>query len=561
MESIAQLVYVLASSTLWLTASGLMLWLYLQSRHQLSPATRAAASILVVLQGWIWIGIPVQLGQLAQVNEFAQLEQVWSHWKAAEIALQKSATVDAVQAMASLQIDSRPAQTTTSPPIESRPSVAAIDLPALMRLTNVVVAAIWAAGIAIIIWRSVGSFVALCRMIQTLPLAPAEWQYEFSALCVKRNIRSPLALKVSNVAAPMLFQTWGRASIVVPAWLWESCTADQRTSILLHELAHYQRRDIWRQFAVRLLVLPHWFNPVAWWAARQFEAASEAACDETACGDNSLHAIGYAKALLTLNERAGLRYAQALSISGSSLTERIRRVLCPEFKESQMSRFLVLSSLMLLTGLATIRIQAAGQAPPAKSETAKNDAGSSNAASLLPNGGFEEFDEETGDPLSWGPTRVARTPDGTGLAGHYLLSASPSLAHGGKRSVMVAIGENHPALPVAYNWTTEVQGWKAGETYDLSGWLKTEKAKQPAFIMVQFWDKNADPKAKRMIGGAGTEKDFPIKGDTDWTKVSTRFTVPEGTGSLRLRAGLASKGNRGAKAWLDDLSLVKIASK
>jgi len=67
----------------------------------------------------------------------------------------------------------------------------------------------------------------------------------------------------------------------------------------------------------------------------------------------------------------------------------------------------------------------------------------------------------------------------------------------------VAIGDNHPGLRVDYNWTTEVQGWKAGETYELSGWIKVEKAKQPAFIMVQFWDKNEDKKLRRMIGGAG----------------------------------------------------------
>ena len=140
------------------------------------------------------------------------------------------------------------------------------------------------------------------------------------------------------------------------------------------------------------------------------------------------------------------------------------------------------------------------------------------------------------------------------------IPARHKLAHGGKRSVLVAIGENHPGLRVDYNWTTEVQGWKAGETYELSGWIKVEKAKEPAFIMVQFWDKNEDRKARRMIGGAGTEKDFPVKGDTEWTKVTTRFTVPKGTGSLQLRAGLSSKGNRGAKAWLDDLSLVKVGA-
>src|SRR5262249_39729828 len=236
-------------------------------------------------------------------------------------------------------------------------------------------AAIWMAGIAIVLGRSIGALVALSRMVEALPRATAAWQNELSALCVKLKIAKPLALKIGNVATPLLVQTWGRASIVVPAWLWEWCTADQRTSILLHELAHYRRGDLWRQLAMRLLVLPHWFNPVAWWATRQFEAASEAACDEAACAGDPLVAISYSKALLVLNERAGLRYASALAISGGSLTERIRRVLHPEFhKESHMSRFLVLAAMIMLTCLATIRIQAAGQASGAENDADEDEA-------------------------------------------------------------------------------------------------------------------------------------------------------------------------------------------
>jgi beta-lactamase regulating signal transducer with metallopeptidase domain len=580
MEATSDFLCVLASSSLWLTGSGLILWLCLRNLR-LSPGTRTAASILVLLQGWIWIGIPVQIGELAQ------LEQAWNRWRPAEFPYEKTVSIDAAQAPDLFKDGDgrRPsrepalidAAQATTPPLDSPLPFAARFVPELMRMAGVFVAAVWLAGIALIFWRSLSSFVALSRIVHTLPLAPAQWQHELSALCVKRKICSPLALKVSNVAAPMLFQTWGRACIVVPTWLWESCTVEQRTSILLHELAHYQRRDIWRQLAVRLLVLPHWFNPVAWWAARQFEAALEAACDEAACGGNSLNAIGYAKALLILSQRAELRYAPALSISGGSLTERIRRVLSPEFqKESQMSRFLILSALILLAGLAAIRIQAADpQAPTknetaknetAKKETAKNEPAGSNAASLLPNGGFEELSKETGEPASWYATRIPYPMDAKGkragpvLAGHYLMSTSPTLAHGGKRCVMVAVGDNHPDLPVAYNWTTDVQGWKAGETYELSGWLKVENAKQPAFIMVQFWGENEEKKSSRWIGGAWAVKDSPVTGDKEWTKVSTRFTAPEGTTVLRLRAGLSSEENHGAKAWLDDLALVKVAS-
>ncbi len=554
MEYAANFMCVLASSSLWLAGSGLVLWLCLRSRLRLSPGTRAVASILVVLQGCIWIGIPVQVDP-------AWIDPSWIDLQPIGMPVQKVVPIDAMKAMAPLPIDAQLPLTASSMPasinaaeaattrqfdsrpLDSRLPFAASTLPYVMPMAGASAVAIWMAGIVIILWRSICAFIALSRMVHALPLAPVEWQNEFSALCAKQNIGGPLALKTSNLAPPMLVQTWKSACIVVPAWLWESCTAEQRTSILLHELAHYRRGDVWRQLAMRLLVLPHWLNPVAWWAARQFEAANEAACDDAACGGEELLAISYSKALLILNERPGIRYAQALAISGSSLTERIRRILHPEFqKESQMSRFLILSAMIVLTSLATIRIRAAD-------ESVSDEPAKAPAASLLANGGFEVVEEGSGDPKAWSATRWPKTP------GHYILAPS-SIAHGGKRSVVVEIGDSHPDTRVDYNWTTEAQGWKAGETYELSGWIKVENAKDPAFIMVQCW--NEETKQGKMIGGAWTEPASPVKGTTDWTKVSTRFVVPEGTGVVRIRAGLSSQSNKGAKAWLDDLSLVAV---
>ena len=133
---------------------------------------------------------------------------------------------------------------------------------------------------------------------------------------------------------------------------------------------------------------------------------------------------------------------------------------------------------------------------------------------------------------------------------------SPRVTHGGQRSVFVAIGDNHPDSPVHYNWMTESKGWQSGETYELLGWIKAENVNRPAFIMAQCW--SAD--GKRILGGASTQTTFPVTGTTDWTRVSTRLTVPEGTSVVRIRAGLSSRDNLGAKAWFDDISLVPVAN-
>src|SRR4051794_36667213 len=94
MEFTETLMRVLASCSLWLTVSGLVLWLGLRSRLRLSPATRAAASMLIVLQGWIWVGIPVQI------------ESAWINPHAIGIPAQKAALIDAAEGATPLQFDS-----------------------------------------------------------------------------------------------------------------------------------------------------------------------------------------------------------------------------------------------------------------------------------------------------------------------------------------------------------------------------------------------------------------------------------------------------------------------
>jgi beta-lactamase regulating signal transducer with metallopeptidase domain len=512
MHTAESLIRAVAGSSGWLTVSGVVVWLCLRSRWRLSPGTRAVACVLVLLQGWIWFAIPVSIN-LAWLPSWAD-----------KTAPRHAAAIESVY--------SAP----PGGPADQGPS-SFRSVKGLAHQASLPAAVLWLAGMGVILGRSLRGTIALTRMVGRLPAAPAAWQREVAENCRVLSINRPIELKIGPVAAPLLVQTLGSAWIVFPARLWRSITIDQRATVLRHELAHYRRHDPWRQVAVRLLILPHWFNPVAWWAARQFEAANEDACDEVACGGDPVRELEYSKVLLQLNERLNVRYAQALAASGGSLTDRIRRVLHPEFrKESRMSKFLLLSAVLLLVGLASIQIRAADQPLPEEAP-----------ASLVPNGGFEEM-QAAGDPQAWFATRLSRT------AGHVDLSVSKAGAHAGQRGVAVLIGENHPAERVDYNWTTDAQGWQPGESYELSGWIKVENTAQPAVIMAQFLGEPGTP----ILGGATTQKSAPIQGSVDWTRVSTRFEVPRGTRVVRVRVGMSSAGNPGGKAWVDDISLVKV---
>src|SRR5256885_1803966 len=158
MQSAATFMCVLASSSLWLTGSGLVLWLCLRSRLRLSPGTRAAASILIVLQGWIWIGIPVELDNVAQIDpawfDSGWIDSTWAHPQPTGIPSQQATPIDAAEGATPL-------------PFHSALPIAASSMPDIMPMAGAAASAIWIAGIAIILGRSIYGIVTLSRMVQT----------------------------------------------------------------------------------------------------------------------------------------------------------------------------------------------------------------------------------------------------------------------------------------------------------------------------------------------------------------------------------------------------------
>lgn len=67
------------------------------------------------------------------------------------------------------------------------------------------------------------------------------------------------------ILIPRQASGWGRA---------------QRRSVLLHELAHLGRRDLWANAAAAMATAVYWFNPLVWMLARRMRAEQEFACDD-----------------------------------------------------------------------------------------------------------------------------------------------------------------------------------------------------------------------------------------------------------------------------------------
>lgn len=85
-----------------------------------------------------------------------------------------------------------------------------------------------------------------------------------------RLFRSPL------VATPVLIGLF-RPVIYLPD---RDYSEHQLQNIMLHELTHWKRHDVFIKWMAAVAVCMHWFNPLAYLARREIDRACELSCDE-----------------------------------------------------------------------------------------------------------------------------------------------------------------------------------------------------------------------------------------------------------------------------------------
>lgn len=93
-----------------------------------------------------------------------------------------------------------------------------------------------------------------------------------------------------------------RPRVALPADFEQRFPPAQRELILAHEQVHRDRLDnLWNLIACGLTAL-HWWNPLAWWAARRFRADQELACDAAVLAARPQARTDYTRALLTAHD-------------------------------------------------------------------------------------------------------------------------------------------------------------------------------------------------------------------------------------------------------------------
>lgn len=98
----------------------------------------------------------------------------------------------------------------------------------------------------------------------------------------------------------------------------------------------------------------------------------------------------------------------------------------------------------------------------------------------------------------------------------------------------------------ANNWSQGITANLRNRELRVSGWIKTQGATEAA-----FWFQAFQRSPLRILAFESTASDRPVCGDTDWTEVEMRVTVPNETDFVMLRCVLLGEGT----AWFDGLAV------
>jgi beta-lactamase regulating signal transducer with metallopeptidase domain len=236
-----------------------------------------------------------------------------------------------------------PAPRPVAVPVEDgpprRPQAEARPAPAPARLSAPAVLMVaWAVTALLLLARLARAVGGTRRMIRdALPVDP-EWipvdvEALRKAIGVRRAVRWAVSPRLRTPAVGGLF----RPTVVVPPDLEDGLTPQQLTWVLLHELAHVRRGDLWVVMGQRAVQSVFFFHPAVHAANWVIDQLREYACDDAAlaackasrrdCGEGFLTVVSR-----TVEPAPAAAAALGLFESRMLIRRRLVRILDPRRK-------------------------------------------------------------------------------------------------------------------------------------------------------------------------------------------------------------------------------------
>ena len=176
--------------------------------------------------------------------------------------------------------------------------------------------------------------------------------------------RRPVRLKLTDQPQSPAVCGLFRPVILLPRTLAEQLSPAQLRAVLLHELLHLRRGDVWVNCAQALLQIVYWWHPLLWFANARIRRVREEAVDDAVMVALNEDAEAYAPTLLEVAKLALHRPLASLGLVGilesrSSLRQRIERLM--DFRPPRRAG-LSLGSALTVIGFAALAVPM-GEAP------------------------------------------------------------------------------------------------------------------------------------------------------------------------------------------------------
>ena len=179
-------------------------------------------------------------------------------------------------------------------------------------ILSVVLFSAWCAGGVIYLFRPFLSYWQSRRLRRTAHQIGPRW----ARVGYSEHIHAPVTVGIFHPV------------ILLPADIRDWATPEERHAVVLHELAHVERRDPIVNLFQTLVGAVLFFHPAVRYALRRLLLERELACDERVL-DAGAHPAAYAEILLKVAERSVAKpeaYQLAFNASGKTLDRRVSMI-------------------------------------------------------------------------------------------------------------------------------------------------------------------------------------------------------------------------------------------
>ncbi|MCI8704775.1 MAG: peptidase, M56 family protein, partial [Anaerotignum sp.] len=223
---------------------------------------------------------------------------------------------------------------------------------------------VWLATALGLLIRKITIYQGFVRYIRAglTPISDIGRLDELSIVAEQSGVKKPIELCVNPLVSSPLLIGFFYPCIILPS---ADIPEKDFQYIILHELTHYRRRDMFYKWLVQFTVCLHWFNPLVHLMSREITKACEFSCDEAVLAKmEGGNAQEYGQTLLDAMAAVG-RYkenlgAVTLSENKQFLKERLDAIM--KFKkQSRSGRILTaVLTLCVVLGAAFVGVYSLG---------------------------------------------------------------------------------------------------------------------------------------------------------------------------------------------------------